>query len=181
MQTMPIGKTSQSFEATVTGLDPSRLNVVLIEPTAANLPDRRFLLANEQYRVTCVRDTRELGLLRTEEAFALALISDALGQIGLIDAARSVRKQWPAARILVLGEAAVVLEDYLYEEALPHSCGQQEFCDTLLGMFNSKPHGRPFIVTTPAAERDCSQRRQTRSVSDVGGPGTPERMTQMQS
>jgi hypothetical protein len=181
MSTMPIGRTSQSFEASLTGVEPVRLNIVLIEPIAASLPDRRFLLANDQYRVTCVRDTRELSLLRTEESFALALISDALGEIGLIDAARSVRKQWPAARILVLGEAAVVLEDNLYEEALPHSCGQQEICDTLKGMFSAKPHGRPFIVTTPAANRDSSQRRQARSVSDVGGSGTPERMTQMQS
>lgn len=181
MLTIPLGMTTQLSEPLLAGLDPARLSIVLIEPIAASLPDRRFLLSNDRYRVTCVRDTRELSLLRTEEAFVLVLISDALGQVGLIDAARSVRKQWPAARILVLGQAAAVLEDYLYEEALPHSCGQQELCDALNGMFSPKNYGRPFIVTTPAAEHDSLQRRQVSSASDVRRPDVPDRMTQMRS
>ena len=181
MHTMPLVTTTPLFDPLRTGLDPARLNIVLIEPIAAFLPDHRFLLSNDRYRVTCVRDTRELCLLRTQESFALALISDALGQVELDDAARSVRKQWPAARILVLGQAAVVLEDYLYEEALPHSCDQQELCDTLNGMSSPKNYGRPFIVTTPAAEHNSLQRRQVSSAGDARQPDIPERMTQMRS
>lgn len=151
MLTMPLAMSAQPPEPLLAVPDPTRLSMVLIEPMATSLPDRQFLLSNDRYRVTCVRDTRELSLLRTEESFVLALISDALGQVELIEAAQSVRKQWPAARILVLGQAAVVLEDYLYEEALPHSCGQQELCDTLDGMSSLKNYGRPFIVTTTSA------------------------------
>jgi hypothetical protein len=159
MQTLPHGKTGPLFESLLTETESVRLNVLLVEPIAAGLPNHQVLSANHLYRVTCVRDTRELSLLKTEESFALALISDALGKVELNDAARSVRKNWPAARILVLGEAAVVLEDYLYEEALPHSCGQDELCETLNGLVIVKPHGRPFIVTTPVVDRDPSRLR----------------------
>ncbi len=175
MLAMPLGNTTQLPESLLAGLNPARLSVVLIEPIAASLQDRQILLSNESYRVTSVRDTRELSLLSPAESFALAVISDTLGGVGLVDAAKSVRKQWPTARILVLGRAAVILEDYLYDDALPQSCGHQELCDALTRMSSQRTHGRPFIVTTPASERQIS------SAIDSRLPNIPERMTQMRS
>lgn len=57
MLTMPLGITTRLSEPLLAGLDPARLSIVLIEPIAASLPDRRFLLLNDRYRVTCVRDS----------------------------------------------------------------------------------------------------------------------------
>ncbi len=179
MPALPLGTMKELPESLLAGSDPAKLNVVLIEPMAASLPDRQFLLSSADYRVTSVRDTRELSLLAMAESLALAVISDALGGLGLVDAARSIRKQWPTARILVLGRASTVLEDHLYDDALPHSCGHQDFCDTLTRMSGQRTFGRPFIVTTPSSEHDSLQRRQVRSPDDAGLPDVPERMTQM--
>lgn len=138
MLATPLRLTNQLPEPPMAASEPARLSIVLIEPTAVSLPDHRFLLSNDNYLVTAVRGTRELSLLSAAESFALALISDTLGRVGLVDAARSVRRQWPTARILVLGQAAVILEDNLYDDALPHSSGQQDLCDTLTRMSSQR-------------------------------------------
>jgi hypothetical protein len=181
MLRMPVATTAQLPEASLAGINPAKLGLVLIEPIDASFPDHRFLVSNESYRITSVRDTRELALLGAAESFAVALISDTLGRINFVAAARSVRKQWPTARILILGRATVVLEDYLYDEALPHSCGQQELCDTLSRMTRQRVQGRPFIVTTPASEHDSLLRRQVSSADDSRMSNVPERMTQTRS
>jgi hypothetical protein len=175
----PLATTAQLPE--LAGINPAKLGLVLIEPIGASFPDHRFLVSNESYRVTSVRDTRELALLGAVESFAIALISDTLGRVGFVDAARSVRKQWPNARILVLGRAAVVLDDHLYDDALPHSCGEQELYDTLNRMSRQRVQGRPFIDTIPASERDPLLRRQASSADDSGTMNVPERMTQSRS
>lgn len=131
-------------ESLPAALDPARLNIVLIEPIGASLPNSRFLLSNDIYKVRFVIDTRELSLLSAAESFALALISDTLGGVELDHAARSIRKQWPTARIVILGRAAELLEDYLYDNALTHSFGQEDLCDTLTRMSTQHTHGRPF-------------------------------------
>jgi hypothetical protein len=177
----PLATTAQLPESSLARINPERLGLVLIEPIDASFPDHRFLASNESYRVTSVRDTRELALLGAAESFAIALISDTLGRVGFVDAANSVRKQWPTARILVLGRAAVVLEDHLYDDALPHSCGQQELCDTLNRMSRQRVQGRPFIVTTPASEHASLLRRQVSSGDDSRMSNVPERMTQTRS
>jgi hypothetical protein len=147
MGAMPLGSTNQ-LPARLPGVEPARLRIVIIEPVISSLSDRQLLLSNDNYRVTSVKDARELSLLGADESFALALISDSLGRSGLVDAARSVRQQWPAARILVSGVAAVVLEDHLYDDTIPHSCGEQELCDALDRLSAQRTQSRPFIVTT---------------------------------
>lgn len=151
MLAMLLGMSNQLPEPLQAALVTARLSIVLVEPIAGSLPDLRFLLSNDSYRVTSVTSIRELSLLSAAESFAIALISDTVGRAGLDEAARSIRKQWPTARILVFGRAAVVLEDYLYDDALPHACGQQDLCDTLNRMSGQRAQGRPFIVTTPAS------------------------------
>jgi hypothetical protein len=179
MIAMPLGTPNYLPETLQAALVVSRARIVLIEPTGTSLPDHRFLLSNDSYRVTPVSSTRELAFLIASEPFALAVISDTLGRVGLEDASRSVRKQWPSARILVLGRAAFVLDDHLYDDALPQSCSHQELCDILAKMFSQRPNGRPFIVTTPAAERGSQQRLQVSSADGTRLPDIPERMSQM--
>ncbi len=181
MLAMPLGTPDQLPEILQAAPVTARASIVLVEPIAASLPDHRFLLSNDSYQVTPVRSIRELSLLSSAEPFALALISDTLGRVGLEDATRSVRKQWPTTRILVLGRAAFVLDDHLYDDALPQSCGHQELCDTLTRMSSQRPNGRPFIVTTPAAEHEFVRRRQVSSADAARLPDVPERMTQMRS
>jgi hypothetical protein len=181
MSLMPLVTTAQLPEAPLACINAAKLRLVLIEPMGASIPDLRFLESHQSYHVTSVRNALELALLGSAESFAIAIVSDTLGRVGFIDAARSVRKQWPAARILVLGRAAIVLEDHLYDDALPHSCGQQKLCDTLNRMSRQRVQGRPFIVTTPASEHNSLLRRQVSSDDALRMSNVPERMTQIRS
>jgi hypothetical protein len=177
---MPLEIMNQRPESLMANVARTRLSILLIGPiTAPPLHDRQSFLSDVDFRVTFARDLRELSLLRAAEVFALSLISDTLGATGLDDAARSVRKQWPTSRILVLGQASDILEDYLYDDALPHSCSQQGLYDTVDRMFGQRVLGRPFILSTPASEHDPLKRRPVGSaVSCLSN--CPERMTQTQ-
>jgi hypothetical protein len=157
MSAMPLRVIGQTPELLPATLGHAKLSVVLIEPTLALLPNPRYVLLNEGYRVTPVNSFYELSLLSMSKAFTLAVVSDTLGHTGLVDATRLVRKQWPAARILVLGHTSFVIEDNLYDEVLPHYCGNQDLCDILDSMSAQQTHRRPFIVTTPAPEQEFSR------------------------
>jgi hypothetical protein len=178
MLTMPIAKRNQRPEEILVDFDRTRISILLIGQIAGALPDHSLLLSNDKYRVTSATDIRELSLLGATESFALSLISDTLGPTGLDNAARTVRKQWPSSRILVLGRASLILEDFLYDDALSPSCGQRELCDTLNKMSTPTGLGRPYIVTTPASEHDPLQRRPVSYAVDSRLPDVPERMTQ---
>jgi hypothetical protein len=181
MSAMPLGVIDQTPELLPATLGHAKLSVVLIEPTLALFPDPRYVLLNEGYRVTPVNSSFELSLLSMSEAFTLAVVSDTLGHTGLVDATRLVRQQWPAARILVLGHASFVIEDNLYDEVLPQSCGEQDICNILGSMSAQQTHRRPFIVTTPASEHESFKRRNASSAQSSRVPNAPERMTQMQT
>jgi hypothetical protein len=70
--------------------------------------------------VTTVIDVREMFELRFEKPVAFAILNDLLGPFGLRAAAESVRRQWPLAKILVIGCAVPTLEDHLYDETISH-------------------------------------------------------------
>jgi hypothetical protein len=178
MLPMPPITSVQISEPLPTTFAPSRPSVILISPTINLLSDSRYLMLDDNYRVTAVGDLRELSLVRDSESFALAVISDTLGGTELVKATRLVRKQWPTARILVLGHAAIALEDSLYDDVLPHSSGEQKVCDILTRMSTQRTYGRLFIVTTPASVHESLERRHATSVEDSRGPDAPQRMTQ---
>jgi hypothetical protein len=127
-----------------------RPKVVLVEPDTIRPTGCAPHLLEEHYCVTLVKDVRELFLLRDGEPFLFALLSDNLGPFQLVAAAHSVRRQWPDARILVLGKAAVMLEDHLYDDAIPHSCKLEELFASLTKLsrdpWGQRTGGRPFIV-----------------------------------
>jgi hypothetical protein len=52
------------------------------------------------------------------QAVAVAILSDRLGQRLLGATAETIRRQWPRTRILILGQSAMGLEDYLYDEQI---------------------------------------------------------------
>lgn len=82
--------------------------------------DRERLLKAADYCVTSVRDVREMFDLRFQSPVAFAVLNDLLGSFGMGAAAEAVRRQWPLAKILVIGCAVPILEDHLYDEAVSH-------------------------------------------------------------
>jgi hypothetical protein len=65
-------------------------------------------------------------ILRDVKAIALAMLSDRLGRYLLEKAAATIRRQWPRTRILIIGKAAMVLEDHLYDEQIDRSSDPQQ-------------------------------------------------------
>jgi hypothetical protein len=93
--------------------------ILAVEPDSAVLNAKSLLLTQANYCVTQATCDRDLFLLRGTPAIALAILSDRLGQRLLRTVAETVRRQWPRARILILGLVPRAMEDTLYDE---HIC-----------------------------------------------------------
>jgi hypothetical protein len=130
-------------------------NLILIEPDLTYLPDRALLLAESDYCVTTLRDVRELFFMQDRRTFAVALLSQLLGAVALDSAARYVRSQWPVARILILGQAAQLMEDYLYDEAIDQFCKPQDLLKAVATLSHDPQQsgGRPFVLASPISKR----------------------------
>ena len=96
------------------------VNVLLVEPATTPRSDREAILSVGAYCVTAVCDVRAVFLLRDEKPVAFAVVNDTLGPFGLRATAECVRRQWPLAKILILGRAVPALEDHLYDEVISH-------------------------------------------------------------
>jgi hypothetical protein len=107
------------------------------------------MLTEADYRVTTIRDIRELSPLSTRSTYSFALLSELLGAPALDSAARFVRTQWPSARILFLGNAQRMLDDHLHDERIEVSCKTHELLKTLAALDRQKLTGRPFVLPSP--------------------------------
>lgn len=105
--------------------------ILLVEPDITLLSAEALQLANSNYCVTTAFSDREIFVLRHTKAVALAILSASLGDLHLRAVAEAVRWQWPLARILVLGHAASVLEDHLYDEEIDPSPEPKQLLDDL--------------------------------------------------
>lgn len=94
--------------------------VLLVEPDTTLLTAEVQLLTCSDYSVTPAFSQREIFALRERKAIALAILSYLLGPRILPAIAHSVRKQWPLARILILGRPGFALEDQLYDEQMEY-------------------------------------------------------------
>lgn len=95
--------------------------ILLVEPDITLLTAEVLLLSRLNYCVTPAFSQSEIFALRETKAIALAILSDRLGPSILAGVAQTVRKQWPLARILILGRPGCLLEDHLYDEEADHS------------------------------------------------------------
>jgi hypothetical protein len=79
----------------------------------------------------------------------LAVLSDSLGSIGLRNVAEDVRRQWPLARVLIIGAAQVVLDDPLYDEAVERRISSADLLVALtnLSAFSSNQRVEIFRQT----------------------------------
>lgn len=112
----------------------TRPRVLLVEPDLDILADRTLLLSRSKYTVAPASSYREIFGLRSEIGFGLAVLNDSLGGLAVRAAAEFVRRQWPSARILILGNAEAALDDYLYDEVVEHRIEPAELLDTLARM-----------------------------------------------
>jgi hypothetical protein len=95
-------------------------SILLVGPATFPTSHREVGLVAGKYYVAAVCNTYDLKLLRLDKPLGFALLSDLLGPFHLRAAAEAVRRQWPTAKILILGRAAPGLEDHLYDEVIGH-------------------------------------------------------------
>ena len=118
----------------ITEVAPWR-GILAVEPDLAVLNAKSVLLTQANYSVTLATNDSDLFSLQTTKAFALAILSDRLGR-GLLGAvAQIIRKQWPRARILIMGEVPRMLEDYLYDEQICRSSDPKQVLANLEGLY----------------------------------------------
>jgi hypothetical protein len=130
--------------------------ILLLESDLAILSDRARLLSISSYQLTTARNQSDLFVLRGTTGISLAILSDCLGTAALAAAAQSIRREWPRARILILGKAQSVLEDNLYDEALEHRFVKSELLVTIERIchppVNRERDGGLFILRRGATE-----------------------------
>jgi hypothetical protein len=128
--------------------------VLAVEPDVARLHAKSLLLTKANYCVTRASSDRELFHLRNTPAAPLAILSDRLGERLLGTVAQTVRRQWPRTRILILGQAPRMLEDYLYDEQIQRSSDPQQVLAELeslyRGMWNRGSNVLDWKVTRAA-------------------------------
>ena len=149
------------------------VSVFTKEPDLAVLNAKSVLLTQANYSVTLATNDSDLFSLQTTKAFALAILSDRLGR-GLLGAvAQIVRKQWPRARILIMGEVPRMLEDYLYDEQICRSSDPKQVLANLEGLYEGMWNERSKSIDWNASRSaPCFSRRQI-SESDPTKTGPP--------
>jgi hypothetical protein len=73
------------------------------------------------------------------------VLSNALGSSALRMVAESVRRQWPSARILILGIAVSELEDQLYDEAVDYRISLKDLLTALLKLSTNQSNQMPGV------------------------------------
>jgi hypothetical protein len=125
----------------MTAVAPWR-GILAVEPDSTVLSAKALTLTKANYCVTPATGLADLFSLRNTKAFALAILSDRLGQGLLGTVAATARRQWPGTRILILGQVPIALEDYLYDEHIWRSSDPQQVIADLEwlyeGMWNER-------------------------------------------
>lgn len=76
------------------------------------------LLMRQKCHLLAVREAQELSSPPSGEWIDVAILHASLGRNALRQSARAIRRQWPWARILLLGMNSEILDASLYEERL---------------------------------------------------------------
>ena len=108
-----------------------RTRLLLAEGCAESDSSRNLLLSASGFRVERASTRSEIFELRLI-AIHLAVLSDSLGALILRGVAEDVRRQWPLARVLIIGRAEAVLDDPLYDEAVDRRISPEDLLSTLV-------------------------------------------------
>ena len=143
---------------------PAHGRVLLVEPDPTMLMVEALLFTRGNYRVTTACSHWQIFDFRHIDSLTVAVLSDALGAPALKRSAHAVRKQWPRARILIVGRAASVLDDNLYEEDTPHSADPRMLLIAIQELAKD-------IRGSMWADPEFSQNVATVALSVLGPPG----------
>jgi hypothetical protein len=98
-----------------------RISVLVARRTASRLQDAALTSLFRSYRVELFQDPFDLFVSRSNP-ISYALLCASAGYSLLAAEAHIIRKQWPLARIMLLGSAPHELEDHLYDDTVAPDC-----------------------------------------------------------
>jgi hypothetical protein len=104
--------------------------ILIVDPNPISLAARASLLqaADGYSAATGEADT---GGFLEDTSVKVAILSESLGQAAAEGWALKIRMSWPNARILILGEAEMILKDSLFDESIDHRCRPEQLLDAL--------------------------------------------------
>jgi hypothetical protein len=108
-------------QRTAAGHKPVRTPVLVARRTASLLNDDALTSLFHSYRVEIFQNPFDLFASQSTPPSYVLLCASA-GCSLLTAEARIIRKQWPLARIMLLGSAPQELEDHLYDDIVPPDC-----------------------------------------------------------
>jgi hypothetical protein len=94
------------------------LHILAVGPASLGFIVRDALRNRLRSRFSNVDDLRQLWLVPRGDFVDVAILDATLAPPDLQDASRLIRRQWPAARILVLNADSESLDDALYDERM---------------------------------------------------------------
>lgn len=110
---------------------PLRTHLLPVESTSESFSRHNLMLSNSGYRLATAGTRSEVfDLLYL--VVHLAILSDSLGSFSLRSMAEDISRQWPQARIPIIGAAQAVLDDPLYDEAVDRRIFQAELLTALI-------------------------------------------------
>jgi len=140
--------------------------ILAVEPDSAVLSAKTLVLTRANYFVTPATGLGDLFSLRNTKEFALAILSDGLGERSLGTVAATVRRQWPRIRILILGQVPRVLDDHLYDEQIRRSSDDQQILADLEWLYEGMWNERSKSIDWNASRSALSSTRQPIPESD---------------
>jgi hypothetical protein len=133
-----------------------RAELLVVSPQSRSLSEGALLRIKSGYRVNEAINQSDVFALRLGKVH-LAVLSTALGPIVLRAVAESIRRQWPSARILIVGGAQSVLDDHLYDDAISHQCALEELLTALLDLSADPWNQRPQTFELDPGLARCTE------------------------
>lgn len=125
------------------------------------------LLLRQKCHLLAVREVQELSSLPSGEWIDVAILHASLGRNALRQSARALRRQWPEARILLLGMNPEALDASLYEERLSPAASTEALLASIellaAASRRSRPRTPEWIASSLPFNRICADIKEVRT------------------
>lgn len=121
---------------------PVQAGVLLVEPEVELCESRRLLLVKIAHCVDVVRGYKEVFSLHPGNGYNLIVLNARHNNQEARDVSEYVRRCWPAAKVLLVGEDCGCIDDPLYDEIVDATGNPPALMAALQRLLKPSPAGR---------------------------------------